>query len=247
MPKPEISPEISVVIPCRNESENLAILLNEVDEALAGRAFEVIVVNDGSTDSTVDMLKARIMAGAPHLRHIQHDRSAGQSAAVRSGVFAARGAIIATIDGDGQNNPVYIPILVDALKNGGAKAGVAAGQRLKRTDTKLKQYSSRFANWLRQKMLADGTRDSGCGLKAVHAGLFRALPFFDGWHRYIPALVMREGYTVVHMDVTDRPRRFGRSNYGILDRGLRGALDLIGVWWLRKRRKIVPAATEFTP
>ena len=240
-------PEISVVIPCKNESDNLAILLNEVDEALAGRSFEVIVVNDGSTDATGGMLNARIAAGAAHLRHIQHDRSAGQSAAVRSGVFAASGKIIATIDGDGQNNPVYIPLLIDALKNGGPKAGIAAGQRLKRTDTKLKQYSSRFANWLRQKMLADGTRDSGCGLKAVHADLFRALPFFDGWHRYLPALVMREGYAIIHMDVTDRPRRFGQSNYGILDRGARGALDLIGVWWLRRRRKIVPVAREITP
>jgi glycosyltransferase involved in cell wall biosynthesis len=247
LPKPEISPEISVVIPCKNEAENLAILLDEVDEALGGRMFEVIVVNDGSTDTTGDMLNARIQTGAAHLRHIRHDRSAGQSAAVRSGVFAARGAVIATIDGDGQNNPVYIPLLVDALKNGGARAGIAAGQRLKRTDTKIKQFSSRFANWLRQKMLADGTRDSGCGLKAVHADLFRALPFFDGWHRYLPALVMREGFSVVHLDVTDRSRRFGQSNYGILDRGLRGALDLIGVWWLRKRRRVVPTATEIKP
>jgi dolichol-phosphate mannosyltransferase len=240
-------PEISVVIPCKNESDNLAILLNEVDEALHGRTFEVIVVNDGSTDTTGVMLNARIKAGAAHLRHIQHDRSAGQSAAVRSGVFAANGTIIATIDGDGQNNPIYIPLLVDALKNGGKKTGIAAGQRLKRTDTKIKQYSSRFANWLRQKMLADGTRDSGCGLKALPADLFRTLPFFDGWHRYLPALVMREGFSVLHLDVTDRTRRFGQSNYGILDRGLRGALDLIGVWWLRKRRKVIPAASEAKP
>ena len=240
-------PEISVVIPCKNEAENLAILLNEVDEALQGRAYEIIVVNDGSTDTTGDMLNARIKAGTMHLRHIQHDKSSGQSAAVRSGVFAAKGAFIATIDGDGQNNPVYIPMLVDALKNAGPKAGIAAGQRLKRTDTKLKQYSSRFANWLRQKMLADGTRDSGCGLKAIPADLFRALPFFDGWHRYLPALVMREGYSVVHINVTDRSRRFGQSNYGILDRGLRGALDLFGVWWLRKRRKVLPVITEAKP
>jgi dolichol-phosphate mannosyltransferase len=239
--------EISVVIPCKNEAENLSILLNEVDEALKGRAFEVIVVNDGSTDTTGDMLNARIKAGATHLRHIRHDKSAGQSAAVRSGVFAAKGQYVATMDGDGQNNPVYIPKLVDALKSAGGRTGIAAGQRLKRTDTKLKQYSSRFANWLRQKMLADGTRDSGCGLKALPADLFRALPYFDGWHRYLPALAIREGFSVVHVDVTDRQRRFGTSNYGILDRGLRGALDLFGVWWLRKRRKVVPAVTEILP
>lgn len=239
--------EISVVIPCKNEAENLAILLNEVDEALRGRSFEVIVVNDGSTDKTGDMLDTRIKSGATHLRHIRHDRSSGQSAAVRSGVFAAKGQYVATMDGDGQNNPLYIPKLVDALKSAGDRTGIAAGQRLKRTDTKLKQYSSRFANWLRQKMLADGTRDSGCGLKALPADLFRALPYFDGWHRYLPALVIREGFSVVHVDVTDRQRRFGMSNYGILDRGLRGALDLFGVWWLRKRRKVVPIVTEILP
>ena len=239
--------EISVVIPCKNEAENLAILLTEVDEALKGRAFEVIVVNDGSTDTTGDMLNARIKHGAKHLRHIRHDRSSGQSAAVRSGVCAAMGLYVATMDGDGQNNPVYIPNLVDALKAAGGGTGIAAGQRLKRTDTKLKQYSSRFANWLRQKILADGTRDSGCGLKALPTDLFRALPYFDGWHRYLPALVIREGYSVIHVDVTDRQRRFGTSNYGILDRGLRGALDLFGVWWLRKRRKVVPIVTELHP
>ncbi len=247
MPHLENTPEITVVIPCKNEAENLGILLNEVDEALAGRAFEVIVVNDGSTDTTGEVLNARIKAGASHLRHIRHDKSSGQSAAVRSGVFAARGAYIATIDGDGQNNPLYIPQLVEALRAAQPGAGIAAGQRLKRTDTVMKQYASRFANGLRQIMLADGTRDSGCGLKALPADLFRALPFFDGWHRYLPALVIREGYSAVHIDVTDRQRRFGKSNYGILDRGVRGALDLIGVWWLRRRRKVVPQVTEIVP
>lgn len=247
MPHSETSPEITVVIPCKNEAENLGILLNEVDEALTGRIFEIIVVNDGSTDTTGDMLNARIKAGSSHLRHIRHDISSGQSAAVRSGVFAARGRYIATIDGDGQNNPSYIPQLVDALKAAQPRAGIAAGQRLKRTDTVMKQYASRFANGLRQMMLADGTRDSGCGLKALPADLFRALPFFDGWHRYLPAHVIREGYGVVHLDVTDRQRRFGKSNYGILDRGARGALDLIGVWWLRRRRKGVPQVTEIVP
>lgn len=247
MPQPDINPEITVVIPCKNEAENLGILLDEVDEALTGRTFEVIVVNDGSTDATGDVLNARIKAGAIHLRHIRHDKSSGQSAAVRSGVFAAKGKYIATIDGDGQNNPLYIPQLIDALKTAQPHAGIAAGQRLKRTDTVMKQYASRFANGLRQIMLADGTRDSGCGLKALRADLFRSLPFFDGWHRYLPALVIREGHSVIHLDVTDRQRRFGKSNYGILDRGARGILDLIGVWWLRRRRKVVPQVTEIEP
>jgi dolichol-phosphate mannosyltransferase len=247
LPQSDNKPEITVVIPCKNEAENLGILLDEVDQALKGRAYEVIVINDGSTDATGDVLNARIKDGATHLRYIHHDKSSGQSAAVRSGVFAAKGTYIATIDGDGQNNPLYIPQLIDTLKSAQPHAGIAAGQRLKRTDTVMKQYASRFANGLRQMMLADGTRDSGCGLKALPADLFRALPFFDGWHRYLPALVIREGLAVVHLDVTDRQRRFGKSNYGILDRGARGVLDLIGVWWLRRRRKVVPQVTEIKP
>ena len=238
------APAISVVIPCKNEAKNLAFLLDEVETAMAGRGYEIIVVDDGSTDDTGEVLARRIAAGATQLRHIRHDRSAGQSAAVRSGVFAARGAIVVTMDGDGQNDPAYLPKLADALEAAGPRAGIAAGQRLKRTDTKLKQLSSRFANGLREKILRDGTRDSGCGLKALRTDLFRQLPYFDGWHRYLPALALREGFTVVHIDVIDRSRRHGKSNYGILDRGLRGALDLFGVWWLRRRRKTVPTVTE---
>lgn len=241
------TPAISVVIPCKNEAANLAFLLDEVDTALAGRDFEVIVVDDGSTDGTGEALSKRIAGGASHLRQLRHDRSAGQSAAVRSGVFAARGAIVVTMDGDGQNDPAYLPKLADAITAAGPQIGIAAGQRLKRTDTKLKQFSSRFANGLRERILRDGTRDSGCGLKAVRADLFRQLPYFDGWHRYLPALVLREGFGVVHIDVVDRQRRHGKSNYGILDRGLRGILDLYGVWWLRRRRKTVPTVTEIRP
>lgn len=234
---------ITVVIPARNEADNLAILLDEVDTAMTGRSYEVIVVDDGSTDGTGGVLAMRMAAGKP-LRHVRHDRSAGQSAAVRSGVFAARGDVVVTMDGDGQNDPAYLPVLVDALVAGGQKTGIAAGQRQKRTDTKLKQIASRFANWLRNSILKDDTRDSGCGLKALPRTLFVQLPFFDGWHRYLPALVLREGYSVVHVDVVDRERRFGKSNYGILDRGARGILDLYGVWWLRRRRKTVPVVTE---
>jgi glycosyltransferase involved in cell wall biosynthesis len=240
-------PHISVVIPCRNEQENLAFLLDEVEAALAGRAFEIVVVDDGSTDGTRVAVTKRMQAPGSPVRLVTHDRSAGQSAAVRSGIFAARGEIAATIDGDGQNDPLYIPKLVDALLAAGPKAGIAAGQRLKRTDTRLKQLSSRAANGLRESILHDGTRDSGCGLKAVPTALFRQLPYFDGWHRYLPALVLREGFSVVHLDVIDRQRRHGKSNYGILDRGLRGILDLFGVWWLRRRRKTVPVVDEVRP
>jgi glycosyltransferase involved in cell wall biosynthesis len=236
--------KITIVIPCKNEAQNLASLLGEVTEAFAGRDHEIIVVDDGSTDETAQVLRQNILKSGDTLRHIRHDKSAGQSAAVRSGVFAATGDIICTMDGDGQNNPAYLPKLVDALIAGGPACGLAAGQRLRRTDTKLKQFSSRFANNVRQAILQDNTRDSGCGLKASHAPLFRTLPYFDGWHRYLPALVNREGLGVVHVDVVDRPRGHGVSNYGIVDRGLRGALDLFGVWWLRKRRKTVPVVTE---
>jgi glycosyltransferase involved in cell wall biosynthesis len=238
---------LSVVIPCRNEAENLPLLLDEIDAALAGRDFEVIVVDDGSADATDRVVLKRIAAGASHLRVVRHERSAGQSAALRSGMLAAHGAVILTLDGDGQNNPLYLPQLADTLGDAGAATGIVQGQRLKRTDTRLKQFSSRFANGLREAILKDGTRDSGCGLKAIHADLFRKLPFFDGWHRYLPALVIREGVGVRHIDVVDRPRRHGKSNYGIVDRGLRGALDLFGVWWLRRRRKITPVAKELTP
>lgn len=235
--------KLSVVIPCRNEAENLAFLLDEVDKAMEGRDYEVLVVDDGSSDDTPKVLEKRMHEGKP-LRHIRHDRSAGQSAAVRSGVFAASGDIVITIDGDGQNNPAYMPKLADALIAAGPEFGLAAGQRLKRTDTKLKQFSSKLANKLRQAILKDNTRDSGCGLKAIRTELFRQLPFFDGWHRYLPALVLREGYKTTHIDVVDRQRVHGHSNYGILDRGLRGILDLYGVWWLRRRRKVVPKVTE---
>ena len=246
-PSPVTLPQLSVVIPCRNEADNLPLLLDEIDAAMAGRSYEIIVVDDGSTDGTGAVLQARIAAGAAHLRHVGHDRSAGQSAALRSGMLAAHGSVILSLDGDGQNDPAYLPQLADALAAGGARAGIVAGQRLKRTDTKLKQWSSRFANGLRQAILQDNTRDSGCGLKAVPTDLFRRLPYFDGWHRYLPALVAREGYSILHIDVVDRSRRHGKSNYGILDRGLRGVLDLFGVWWLRRRRKIVPVATERRP
>lgn len=237
---------ISIVIPCRNEAENLPLLLDEIEAAMAGRAFEVIVVDDGSADATPSVLAGQAASRQFPVRHLRHEKSAGQSLAVRSGAWAARGDIVATIDGDGQNDPRYIPVLVDALRQAGPEAGAAQGQRLKRRDSKLKQWASRFANWLRNAILHDDTRDTGCGLKAVRTDVLRKLPFFDGTHRFTPALVIQEGYRVVHCDVVDRPRRHGKSNYGIFDRGLQGALDLAGVWWLRRRRRRMPKVREIT-
>ncbi len=235
---------ISIVIPCKNEAENIPPLLDEIAQHLGDRTIEVIVVNDGSDDNTADVLADEAKKRAFPVRHIGHRASVGQSLSLRSGVLAAKGEVIATIDGDGQNDPQYIGPLVDTLLEGGGLVGIACGQRIKRKDTKLKQLASRFANWLRGSILNDKTRDSGCGLKAIHADIFRRLPFFNGTHRFLPALVIQEGFDVVAIDVLDRPRRFGTSNYGIFDRGLRGALDLIGVWWLKKRRNKMPIAEE---
>lgn len=227
---------VSVVVPAKDEAENLPILLDEIRDALVGRSFEVIVVDDGSGDTTGEVLTA-YHAQNPWLRVFRHETACGQSCAVRTGLLNARGDVVATIDGDGENNPAYIPELLDALAAGGPGVALAAGQRLGRKASLAKRYASRFANKLRGALLKDKTRDSGCGLKALRREVFLQLPYFDSWHRFLPALVIREGYDVVHVDVLDRQRRHGTSKYGIFDRALVGVLDLFGVWWLLRRRK----------
>lgn len=241
-----ISPMLSVVIPCKNEAENLPILIGEIATALSGRPLEVLVIDDGSTDGTGEAaLKTGQEIGAT-VRVLRHAVSAGQSAAVRTGVHHAEGEIIICTDGDGQNNPAFMPALVDKLIACGPTFGMVGGQRVGRKDTAIKRFASRFANGLRGAMLADKTRDSGCGLKAVRADLFRRLPYFDGWHRFMAALVLREGYDVDFVDVIDRPRQFGVSKYGVLDRALIGSIDLFGVWWLKRRLKKRPQVEEMT-
>lgn len=235
--------EVSVVIPCKNEKDNLAFLIDEVGDALKGRPFELIIVDDGSDDGTGDMLRA-FAQDRPWLRHIRHEKSCGQSNAVRTGLLHAQGEFIATLDGDGQNDPAFFPQMIDALKAGGADHALAAGQRMKRTDGWMKKHGSRFANAVRQSMLKDNTRDSGCGLKVIRRQVFLNLPFFEAWHRFLPALVVREGLKVVHIDVIDRGRSHGTSKYGIFDRLWVGILDLMGVYWLRKRRQKIPTVTE---
>lgn len=234
---------VSVVVPAKNEADNLGFLIDEIATALKDRDHEILIVDDGSDDGTGALL-ARLAGEDRPVRHIRHDRSAGQSRAIRSGVLFARGDVVATMDGDGQNDPAFIPDLVETLERAGPKVGLVAGQRVGRADTRVKKLSSRFANGVRQFILNDKTRDTGCGLKAMRTDLFRQLPYFDGWHRYFPALVLREGYDIVHLDVRDRPRRFGKSNYGVFDRGLRGILDLAGVWWLLRRARRTPAVSE---
>ncbi|MCE7028952.1 glycosyltransferase [Jiella avicenniae] len=230
---------VSVVVPAKNEADNLAILVPEIAAALASRGHEILVVDDGSNDGTPAAV-ARLRADGIAVRHIRHERSAGQSRAVRTGVIHAAGDCVVTIDGDGQNDPAFIPAMVDLLERSGNGCGLVAGQRTGRTDTFAKRLSSKAANRLRTAILKDATRDTGCGLKALPTELFRRLPFFDGWHRYLPALVLREERTIAHLDVKDRQRRFGSSNYGIFDRAARGALDLFGVWWIIRRGRRTP-------
>ena len=235
---------VSIVVPVRNEAENIAPLIVEIADALDGRwAYEIIYVNDGSTDATADRLAAAMQQRA-NLRQIRHAKSAGQSAAVRSGVRAARGAIVATLDGDGQNNPAFLPDLVSAVEMGGGRVGLAAGQRVGRQDTGFKKFQSRVANAVRSAILKDGTRDTGCGLKAFRREVFLIMPYFDGLHRFLPALMRREGFDIAYVDVIDRPRHFGVSNYGFFDRLWVGIMDVFGVWWLIRRKKPTPEVTE---
>lgn len=236
-----LAPRISVVVPVKNEALNILPLVEEIERACAPLGpFEVVYVDDGSTDATrEEVLKARMTR--PWLRLVRHEASCGQSAAVRSGVLVARAPIIVTLDGDGQNDPAFIPNLVAAL--GDASVGLAAGQRLGRKGA-AKRWQSRIANGVRARVLKDGTRDTGCGLKAFRRDVYLRLPYFDALHRFMPALVKREGYGIAHVDVVDRPRHAGQSNYGLFDRLWVGILDLAGVWWLIRRRRRVPVSQE---
>lgn len=229
---------LSIVIPARNEAGNIVGLVNEIDAALAGLApFEIIVVDDGSTDATASAITEHRLT-LPHLRLIRHDRSGGQSAAVHSGVLAARADIILTLDGDGQNPPIELPKLAaPLLADTTGRVGLVAGQRVGRQDTWSKKTASRLANRLRGWLLRDGTRDTGCGLKGFRRDAFLALPYFDHMHRYLPALFVRDGWQIVHVDVTHRARGAGRSNYSNLQRAIVGVPDLLGVVWLSRRRK----------
>src|SRR5215471_7679306 len=239
------TPAVSIVIPVRNETGNIAPLVSEITAALSVALkdeFEIIYVNDGSTDGTEAELRS-LMASRPFLRQIKHAQSCGQSAAVRTGVTHAGAPIVVTLDGDGQNNPAFIPELLRVLATS-PRIGLVAGQRVGRKDTGFKKFQSRIANSVRSSVLRDGTRDTGCGLKAFRREVFLALPYFDGLHRFLPALMRREGYEIGYVDVIDRPRHSGVSNYGFFDRLWIGIMDLFGVWWLIRRKKLTPVATE---
>ncbi len=237
-------PTVAVVVPVRNEAGNIELLVRQIAAALDGQwPFEVIYVDDGSSDSTAAELK-RLMAQYPWLRRVRHKQSCGQSAAVRSGVAAASAPLVVTLDGDGQNDPAFIPAMLRALEAGAPRIGLIAGQRVGRKASGFKKFQSRIANAVRGAVLRDGTRDTGCGLKAFRRDLFLRLPYFDGLHRFLPALVKREGADIGYVDVVDRPRSSGVSNYGMWDRLWVGILDLAGVWWLIRRKKRVPEIVE---
>lgn len=238
-------PAVSVVVPVRNEAGNIAPLVAEIEAAMRGRTFEIIYVNDGSRDGTEVELR-QLMAQRPWLRQIRHAQPCGQSAAVRTGVAMARAPIVVTLDGDGQNNPAYLPELITALAAAAPHIGLIAGQRIGRKATGFKRLQSVIANRARAAVLHDGTRDTGCGLKAIRRDVFLSLPYFDGMHRFLPALVRSRGFDIGYVDVIDRPRLHGTSNYGMWNRLWIGILDLAGVWWLMRRTRRVPQAEEVT-
>lgn len=240
--------DLSVLIPAKNEVDNLPALLAEIRTALAAENYEVLVVDDGSTDQTLNRLKQLKQQGFPQLRILRHDRSLGQSTSIWHAAQAARGRWLATLDGDGQNDPADIPGML-ALVRGNPDLGggiqLVAGHRVNRRDTASKRWASRFANGLRRRLLKDATPDTGCGLKLIDREAFLRLPYFDHMHRYIPALILRhKGRMLVH-PVNHRPRHAGVSKYGNLDRALVGILDLVGVWWLIRRTRLDSHPQEF--
>jgi dolichol-phosphate mannosyltransferase len=228
--------DLSVVIPVKDEAANVAPLVAELRAALDGLLdYEIVFVDDGSEDGTAAEV-ARLQAEAPHVRLLRHMRCCGQSAAIRSGVRAARAAWIATLDGDGQNDPADIPKLWRiGLTTPDAPLLLIAGYRESRQDSWAKRFASQIANRARRGILGDDTPDSGCGLKLFPRALFLALPYFDHMHRFLPALVLREGGIVRSIRVNHRPRRRGVSKYGVFDRLGVGVVDLLGVIWLKRR------------
>jgi dolichol-phosphate mannosyltransferase len=242
MPNTDLSaPQIAVVVPVKNEADNILPLLGEIAVALAGRwPFEIIYVDDGSDDSTPDRLLAA-KSDFPQLRIIRHRQSCGQSQAVASGVKAARAPYIATLDGDGQNDPADIPALFERLltvPENQRDQLLVAGFRQKRQDNGLRRLSSKVANGIRASLLGDSTPDSGCGLKLFSREAFLDMPRFNHMHRFLPALMIRRGGQVVSVRVNHRPRERGTSKYGLWNRLWVGIVDLFGVMWLQRRASV---------
>ena len=237
--------ELSIVVPVHNEEGNAGNLAREIAAALEGRAFEMVFVDDASTDATLDELVAA-RSELPQLRILTHRKNSGQSRAIRSGMRAARAPIVGTLDGDGQNDPADLPALYRALTRPDApeKLAMVMGRRASRKDTAWKRFGSRFANNIRQKLLKDGCDDSGCGIKVLKRSVFLELPYFDHMHRYMPALINAEGYSAEYMDVNHRGRIHGVSKYTNFGRLGAAVSDLRGVTWLMKRRRLPDGVDE---
>ena len=237
MPK-TVSPKISVVVPVYNEAENVEKLVREIAAALSGTGHEMNFVNDASTDATEEVLQS-LKSEFPALRVLSHRKNAGQSRAVRTGILAATAPLIATLDGDGQNDPADIPALYKQFTRADApdNLGLVGGRRAKRKDSWAKRVGSRFGNGVRKKLLKDNADDTGCGLKIFSRDAFLRLPYFDHVHRYIPALMMREGYATEFCDVNHRHREFGVSKYTNFGRLMVSFADLRGVMWLNRRSR----------
>ncbi len=238
----ETAPEISIVVPVHNESRNVLPLLTQIEAALTGTArFEAVFVDDCSNDDTARVL-AEYAQSHPWLVVLRHRNNCGQSTAVRTGVREARGLVVATLDGDGQNDPADIPALLarwrELRQTGTPPPVLIAGWRAKRRDTWIRRLSSRIANRVRGALLGDATPDSGCGLKLFGRDDFLALPYFDHMHRFLPALVRRAGGTVESVPVAHRPREHGLSHYGIHNRLWVGLVDMLGVIWLQRRARV---------
>ena len=236
----------SVVVPFYNEADNVAPLLREIAQAMKEIAdYEIVAVNDGSTDATREMLAEMDSALEPQLHVIEHEKNRGQSAAICSGVDAATGEWIITLDGDGQNDPADIPVLLDRIDKPGQSIVpvLICGNRQLRRDSLVRRMSSLVANGVRSRLLGDATPDTGCGLKVFRRAAFLDLPRFDHMHRFLPALIRRDGGQTISVVVSHRPRLRGQSSYGIWDRLGVGIVDLIGVMWL-KRRKFKPSSSE---
>jgi glycosyltransferase involved in cell wall biosynthesis len=237
------TPDISIVVPVFDEEGAAPALAREIAAAFAAHAAEIIFVDDASADDTRAHLLA-LRSEIPNLRVVAHGRNAGQSRAIRTGVTAARAPLIVMLDGDGQNDPADAPALVAALRSGPPGLAMVGGERVKRRDSAAKRWASRLANGVRRRLLDDGAADTGCGLKAFRRDAFLNLPYFDHMHRYLPALMLREGYEVAFRPVGHRPRASGRSKYTNLGRLAAASSDLRGVLWLRARARSPGKITE---
>ncbi len=233
--------QISVVVPVRNEEENVFPLIEEISAALKGMEHEILFVNDGSTDETQARLK-KAQKDYPSLRVLRHKIACGQSTAVHTGILHARAPYIATLDGDGQNDPADIPRMFEHLlassQGGDRQVQCVCGFRRRRRDSGIKRISSLLANGIRRRLLKDETPDTGCGLKVFSREAFLRLPYFDHMHRFLPALFIRYGARVVSFEVNHRHRTQGKSKYGFFDRLWAGLFDLAGVFWLQKRSRL---------